>query len=244
MPRRRPVPVSRHQLSEIVAAHVREAIMIGKLRAPDFVRTEHLAAELGISATPVREALMILHSEGAVRWEPRRGFRVLPVTEQDVTDLFDVQAYIAGELAARAAGTLDDSEIDRLAGVQARLEAAARDHDAEQVDRLNHEIHRTINRASGSSRMLSLLRLTVHYVPLGFFGTVEGWAEASAQDHSAVLEALRARDPEAARGAMSAHIGNVGRLLLDNLKARGALTPDAPEPGRPQDGDTPAPRPT
>src|SRR5690348_6013310 len=64
-----PLPAmrGRHQLSEMVAAHVREAIMIGALRAPGYLRTEHLAAELGISATPVREALMILHSEGAVR---------------------------------------------------------------------------------------------------------------------------------------------------------------------------------
>ncbi|TDC65346.1 GntR family transcriptional regulator, partial [Actinomadura sp. GC306] len=212
-----PVLGGRHQLSEMVATHVREAIMIGELRAPDYVRTEHLAAELGISATPVREALMILHSEGAVRWEPRRGFRVLPLTARDVTDLFDVQSYIAGELAARAAEALDDTEIDRLGLLQARLEQAARAHDAEQVDRLNHEFHRTINRSSGSSRMASLLSLTVHYVPLGFFGTVEGWAEASAHDHAAVLTALRTRNPTAARQAMTTHIKNVGRLLIDHL---------------------------
>lgn len=230
---RRLAPPARHQLSEMVAAHVREAIMIGELRAPDYVRTEHLAAELGISATPVREALMILHSEGAVRWEPRRGFRVLPITEQDVTDLFDVHAYIAGELAARAAEALDDAEIERLSHVQARLEAAAREGDAERVDRLNHEIHRTINRSSGSSRMASLLTLTVHYVPLGFFGTIDGWAEASAHDHSAVFTALRARDPAAAREAMAAHIRNVGRLLIAHLESQNVLTPPGARPPRP-----------
>lgn len=224
----RPVLAGRHQLSEMVAAHVREAIMIGELRAPGYIRTEHLAAELGISATPVREALMILHSEGAVRWEPRRGFRVLPITERDVTDLFDVQAYIAGELAARAATALDDAEIGRLQKIQARLEAAARDRDAERVDRLNHEVHRTINRSSGSSRMTSLLALTVHYVPLGFFGTIEGWAEASAHDHSAVFAALRARDADAARTAMAEHIRHIGRLLIAHLKARDVLS--APDP--------------
>ncbi|WP_165959065.1 GntR family transcriptional regulator, partial [Actinomadura sp. KC345] len=220
---RDPMPPGRHQLSEMVASHVREAIMVGELRAPDYVRTEHLAAELGISATPVREALMILHSEGAVRWEPRRGFRVLPLTARDVADLFDVQAYIAGELAARAARALEDAEIEHLQEVQSRLEAAARERDAEQVDRLNHEIHRTINRSSGSSRMTSLLSLTVHYVPLGFFGSIEGWAEASAHDHSAVFDALRTRDPDAARTAMAAHIRNIGRLLTDHLATRNVL---------------------
>jgi len=215
------------QLSERVAGHVREAIMIGELRAPAYIRTEHLAAELGVSATPVREALMILHSEGAVRWEPRRGFRVLPLTERDVADLFDVQAHLAGELAARAATALPEEELDRLEGVQSRLEQAARDGDAELVDRLNHEIHRTINRSSGSHRLTALLKSTVHYVPLRFFGTVEGWPEASARDHAPILAALRARDPEAARTAMSAHIRHVGRLLIDHLRARGVLEKSA-----------------
>lgn len=220
--RRRPA-VDGRQLSEQVAGHVREAIMIGELRAPAYIRTEHLAAELGVSATPVREALMILHSEGAVRWEPRRGFRVLPLTERDVADLFDVQAHLAGELAARAAAALREEDLDRLEDLQARLERAARDGDTELVDRLNHEIHRTINRSSGSHRLTALLTSTVHYVPLRFFGTVEGWTEASARDHAPVLAALRARDAEAARAAMSAHIRHVGRLLIDHLRARGVL---------------------
>ncbi|SEG69339.1 DNA-binding transcriptional regulator, GntR family [Thermomonospora echinospora] len=217
------------QLSEQVAVHLREAIMIGELRAPAYVRTEHLAAELGISATPVREALMILHSEGAVRWEPRRGFRVLPLTERDVDDLFNVQSYIAGELAARAATALGEPEIEHLRRIQARLERAARDGAADLVDALNHEIHRTINRSSGSSRMTALLNLTVHYVPLRFFGKVEGWAEASAHDHSAIFDALHSRDPEAARTAMTDHIRHVGRLLIDHLRSRGVLEePPAP----------------
>ncbi|GAA3934738.1 GntR family transcriptional regulator [Actinomadura viridis] len=227
----RPALDDKHQLSEKVAAYVREAIMIGRLRAPDYVRTERLAAELGISATPVREALMILHSEGAVRWEPRRGFRVLPLTARDVDDLFRVQAYIAGELAARAAVALDEAEIERLGRVQRELEDAARAGDAERVDRLNHEIHRTVNKSSGSSRMTTLLNLTVHYVPLRFFGTIEGWAEASAHDHSAVFDALRARDPDAARAAMAGHIRHIGRLLVRHLEARNVLTePPEAEP--------------
>jgi DNA-binding GntR family transcriptional regulator len=221
---RRPAFEDKHQLSEKVAAYLREAIMIGDLRAPDYVRTEHLAAELGVSATPVREALMILHSEGAVRWEPRRGFRVLPLTAQDVDDLFRVQAYIAGELAGRAATCLSDTEIERLQRIQRELEGAARDRDADLVDRLNHEIHRTINKSSGSARMTTLLGLTVHYVPLRFFGTIEGWAEASAHDHSAIFDALGARDPEAARSAMVEHIRHIGRLLVQHLESHGVIS--------------------
>jgi DNA-binding GntR family transcriptional regulator len=214
------------QLSERVARHVREAIMVGELRASAYVRVEHLAARLGVSATPVREALMILQSEGTVAWEPRRGFRVVPLTRGDVEDLFAVQAHLAGELAARAAGVLPAAEVDRLRAVQRDLEAAARVGDAARVDRLNHEIHRTINKAAGAHRLASMLAMTVRYVPLEHFGRVEGWADASAHDHDAVVAALAGADAEGARRAMVDHIAHIGRLLLAHLAAHGVIGPD------------------
>ncbi len=213
------------QLSHKVAAYVREGIMVGQLPAGQFLRTESLAADLSVSATPVREALMILQSEGSVRWEPRRGFRVVSVSDQDVRDLFQVQAFIAGELAARAAQKLDAPAIAGLRELQAQLEDAAERGDATAVDAASHEIHRRINKASSSLRLAALLNQTVQYVPLRFFGTIEGWSEASAQDHSPVFDALEARDSDAAREAMSQHIVHIGDLLVTHLQSRGAQPP-------------------
>ncbi|WP_246127735.1 GntR family transcriptional regulator [Amycolatopsis rhizosphaerae] len=215
---------TKQQLSEKVAAYVREGIMVGEFRAGEYIRTERLAQELGVSPTPVREALMLLGSEGTVRWEPRRGYRVVPLTPRDVSDLFDVQAFIAGELAARAAEALPDTELDRLEKLQADLEAADRAQLPEEVDRLNFEIHRTINKASDSHRMATLLNLTVSYVPLRFFGTIEGWSSASAHDHAPIFTALRERDTAAARTAMREHIRHIGDLLVAHLKARELLS--------------------
>lgn len=214
---------AKQQLSERVAAYVREGIMVGQFQAGDFVRTEHLAAELGVSQTPVREAMMILQSEGSVRWEPRRGYRVAPITRQDVSDLFQVQAFIAGELAARAAELLDDDALTRLEALQEKLVEAEHAQDSDLVDRLNHEFHRTINKVSASYRMAALLNLTVGYVPLRFFSRIEGWAAASAHDHTPVLAALRERDPDGARTAMTEHIRHVGELLVDHLRRQGTL---------------------
>ncbi len=217
-------PKGRHeQLSEKVARVVREAIMVGELTAPSYIRTERLAAQLGVSPTPVREALMILQTEGAVNWEPRKGYRVNPISTRDVADLFGVQAYVAGELAARATRTLSLEDLDRLEAVQVELERAAEAGEVERVDRLNHEIHRTINQASGSTRMTSLLQQIVKYVPLSFFGRIEGWADASSHEHGAIFDALRARDAEGARAAMAEHIEHIGTLLIKHLQSRGTL---------------------
>ncbi|UQS25107.1 GntR family transcriptional regulator [Amycolatopsis thermalba] len=214
----------KQQLSEKVAAYIREGIMVGQFRAGEYIRTERLAEELGVSPTPVREALMLLGSEGSVRWEPRRGYRVVPLTTRDVSDLFRVQAFIAGELAARAATELRDDELDLLEETQAKLEQAERDGDFELVETLNYRIHRTINKASDSARLAVLLGVTVNYVPLGYYASIEGWSSASAHDHSAIFQALRARDPEGARRAMSAHIEHVGGQLVDHLRRREVLS--------------------
>lgn len=216
-------PLSEHagrgrQLSERVAGRVREAIMLGDLAPLEYVRTEKLAAELGVSQTPVREALMALSSEGSVKWEPRRGFRVVPVTAQDIHDLFDVQAYVAGELAARAVQHLSGDEHTTLHSLQRELIEAEQRADTTEVDRLNHQFHRLINRAAQSVRLANLLRATVAHVPLSSYGAITGWAHASVHDHVTILQAIQNGDPDAARAAMSSHIRNVGALLVAHLQ--------------------------
>src|SRR5258708_38452827 len=68
------------QLSHKVASYIRESIMVGRFEAGQFLRTETISEQMGVSHTPARAALMLLHSDGTVRWEPRRGFRVTAVT--------------------------------------------------------------------------------------------------------------------------------------------------------------------
>lgn len=214
---------TRHrQLSERVAEQIRESIMVGSLRE-GYLRTERLAEVLGVSQTPVREALMILHAEGTVRWEPRRGFRLIPLTARDVEDVYEVQATIAGELAARAAAVMSREDVARLSDLQDKLAVAYGAGDVAEVDRLNHELHRRINTASGSTKMTHLLQQTVRYVPLGFFGQIEGWGDASAHDHLPIIQALGKGSQPAARKAMATHIRHIGRLLLDHLRAQGVV---------------------
>lgn len=214
---------SRQQLSEHVATVVRGAVMAGDLRGGEFVRTEQLADRLQVSATPVREALMLLHSEGVVRWEPRRGFRVVPVTRRDVTDLFEVAAFISGELAARAAGLLTADDVAELERLQRELDAAARRGGSDEVFRINHRIHRAVHRPGMSNRLASQLRTTLRYVPRRYYGEVPGWVQASTDDHAAIFAGLRERDAGAARAAMAGHMRHVGRLLVDHLEGLGAF---------------------
>ncbi|MFB4318805.1 GntR family transcriptional regulator [Actinomadura sp. 21ATH] len=211
----------RRQLGDEVAAYVRDLIMSGQVRHGEFLRLERIAEDLGVSVTPVREALLSLRGEGFVTLEPRRGFMPAPLTRQDVQDLFEAQAYLAGELAARAAGRLGAGGAAALGRTQERLERAAEALDAEGVERANHEFHRVINLAAGSPKTAWLLQLVVRYAPRRFYASIQGWDRASVDDHHQVLAALRTADAEAARAAMGAHIRHAGTLLVAHLEGQG-----------------------
>jgi DNA-binding GntR family transcriptional regulator len=211
----------RRQLSDEVAAYVRELIMSGQVRHGEVLRLERIAEDLGISVTPVREALLSLRGEGFVTLEPRRGFLAAPLTRQDVQDLFEAQAYFAGELAARAAGKISEDELASLDRTQAVLEEASATRDPAAIERANHEFHRTINLCAGSPKTSWLLQLVVRYAPRRFYSSIEGWTQASVDDHHLVLAALRAGDADAARQAMRAHIRHAGALLVVHLEGRG-----------------------
>ena len=212
------------RLSDLAAAHVRELIVSGQLRAGEFIRPETVADELGISATPAREGLLLLQTEGFLTVEPRRGFSVTALSSADIRDIYDAQALLGGELTARAATAINTELVDELEHIQAELERAAAAKDYEAVERLNHRFHETIYRLARSRKIRWMIKTTLAYAPRKFFAAVEGWPEASAQDHRAIIEHLRSGDGEAARAAMAHHIRKAGTLLADHLAASGTLT--------------------
>lgn len=216
------------RLTPQVALRIRELIMSGEAPGNSPLRTEHLAARFGVSATPVREALMSLSGEGLVELRPGRGFRVVQMSRQDFIDIYDAQAYFAGELAGRAALHLTDEEVEQLYAMQAQIIAAIERGDA-AAERIEWELHALINRVARANKLRWLLRLTVRYAPFRAWSSVTGWSEAAPEDHLPLLRAMRNRNPRTARDAMTAHIRNVGELLADHLTARGILVDDPVE---------------
>jgi DNA-binding GntR family transcriptional regulator len=214
---------TRPQLAEDVAGLIRRRIFDGTYRAGNYIRLDQLAAELGISVTPVREALFGLRAEGLLTQQPRRGFVVLPVTRRDIADVAEVQAHIGGELASRAAGRITDDELRELARIQRQLEQAYAAGDHDRAVRLNHEFHRGVNVAAGSPKLAQLMSHTTRYALESVFPTVKGWPERSARDHRRVLAALKKRDGEQARAAMSKHLCAGSKPLIDHLVRLGVV---------------------
>jgi DNA-binding GntR family transcriptional regulator len=214
---------ARPQLSEDVARYVRKRIFDGTYSAGEYVRLDQLAAELGISVTPVREALFQLRAEGLLDQQPRRGFVVLPVTGRDLADVANVQAHVGGELAARAALNITDDQLRELKSIQAQLEQAYAGDDNERTVRLNHEFHRAINVAADSPKLAQVMSQITRYAPESVFPTIGGWPDQSIKDHRRVVAALVKRDGELARKAMSEHLAAGAAPLIDHLTAHGVV---------------------
>jgi DNA-binding GntR family transcriptional regulator len=221
----------RPQLSDEASAYVRGLIMSGELRPGTSVRPETIGEALGISTTPAREALQALRVEGFLDLVPRRGFLVAPLTGKDIRDLFQVQALIGGELAARAAANASEAQIDELDALHHELIAAARRHNHELLEEKNHDFHRQINLMADSRKIIWALSLITRYVPRQFYSSISGWPQATVEDHGRLLEGIRAKDPEVTRTAMTEHIAHAGELLAAHFDERVAAAQETDDAG-------------
>lgn len=194
--------------------------MAGEYAPGASVRAEAVGEALDVSATPVREALHALKAEGFLDLVPRKGFTVRPLVADDIRDIFEAHALIAGELAARAARELDDTQASALLSNQDRLMEAARTGNTTELERLNDEFHAMVYRAAASERLRWALGNFVKYVPSAFYAQIDGWPETTAEDHSTVCDALVARDTELARQTMAQHIRNAGEKLAEYFDGR------------------------
>lgn len=197
MQARRRRPLRRAQLSDEVAGHLRAAIMSGRLRPGTFIRLDETAAELGVSVTPVREALLKLRGEGMVQLEPHRGHVVLPLTSQDIEDIFWLQATIARELAVAATAHITDGEIDELERINQTLDGAVGSSDAETIAGIEFAFHRVFNQAAGRIKLAWFLLSAARYMPVPVYAGDPAWGRAAVENHRQLIDALRRRDSAA-----------------------------------------------
>jgi DNA-binding GntR family transcriptional regulator len=212
--------VRRLQLSDEVASYLRQAIMAGEYAPGASVRVEAVAEAMDVSATPVREALQALRAEGFLELRPRRGFTVSPLSADQIRDIFVAHALIAGELTARATERIEPEQLDGLRDIHERLIAVAESGNNKELERLNHEFHRTLYLIAGSERLRWALSTFARYVPSVFYSQIDGWPETTAADHSEIFDALQHKDLEAARAAMAQHIRNAGEKLAEYFDRR------------------------
>lgn len=216
------MPKVHHQSkADQVSDILRTMILTGEI-APGWRMTQdQLAGVLGVSITPVREALLRLSTLGLIEATRGRSFRVAETTPDDVRDVFWEHASLAAELTRRSCARRSDELVTALRACRHAYEQAVRADDLDAMTTAEWEFHRTIYRAAGSPRLLFMLRTTLGFIPHGLFSQIEGWGERSVAAHTMITSAIEAGYGDSAAHAASGHIREAGELLVELLEARG-----------------------
>jgi DNA-binding GntR family transcriptional regulator len=212
------LPMSQRS-SEGVARLLRKAILDGRLQPGQPLRERALAEELGISRTPIREALFILQGEGLVGLTPNRGATVRTITATDIAEIYALRAVLESHAAATAAEHVTDADLARLEEAYARLERIG-DHGIahEQAD-ADLQFHAAIAHAAGNQLLKTMIG-QVHAFTVTYRSqypySLEQMRRANVQ-HRAIIDALRGHDAPRAEALMREHVSWSRGLALQHF---------------------------
>ncbi|MGE0800551.1 MAG: GntR family transcriptional regulator [Lautropia sp.] len=202
--------IVRPSLHEEVVARVRDLIVENHLPAGERIAELELAAQLGVSRTPLREALKVLASEGLIELLPLRGAVVKAFTPQDAQDMLELIAVLEVHAARKVVATASDEELAALAALHARMAECFERRERPEYFRLNQEIHNGIVAAAHMptlTMMHTTLRNRMRRIRYIGNESPPHW-NAAMCEHQAIIDALVARDAEATVAAVQRHFDN------------------------------------
>jgi DNA-binding GntR family transcriptional regulator len=226
-----PRPIHRIPLHEQARMHLRQMIVRGELAPGANIGEVELCRTLGISRTPLREALKLLAAEGLIDLASHRGAFVAPLKVGEVTNTIEVVARLEQLGAELAAASATEADLALLRVWQDRMEAEQRARRRNPYFEINQRIHRAIVAMGGNQALVAaheMLFGRIERVRFLAIGSLSRWEE-SINEHREVLASLAARDPVRAGTALAAHVRHTGQrmaVLLDKDNA----PPEAKQP--------------
>lgn len=201
-------------LREQVSRALEAALVAGELRPGEIYSAPSLAEEFGVSATPVREAMLDLVKDGFVEVVRNKGFRVVEISEADLDQICDIRLLLEVPSAVRAASVLTAETFDQLADIASEITSSADRGDVISYLDADRRFHVNLIATVGNPRLTDLVdRLRRQTRLSGLVNLARtGRLVASADEHHQLLAALRARDADAAARLMTAHIGHTRGL--------------------------------
>ena len=222
-------------VEELVDA-LEEAIISGSVRSGTWLRQERIAAQYGVSRTPVREALRALQAQGMVKVVPNRGALVSGPSVRDLREAYAVRAELEGYAAELAARWVRDEQLEQLreaaelfrlavadAATGTRSKRKASTRSAPRWSEANNLFHDAVLRAAGNGRLAA----TIDFLHRGFPRNLTWSALAgnshllqqNVDEHDEILRAIEGHDPGAARDAMHRHVSRSADLVIRRFEA-------------------------
>ena len=209
----------KYSLRGRVFHHIREDILAGKYKKHEEFRENTIATVLGVSRTPVREALRQLELEGLVQIVPNKGATVTGLSKKDMRDIYVIRSYLEGLCARWACEFITETQIEELEEIQCLFEFHSKKNHHDQLVELDDRFHDIIYEASNSRMLHHVLVDFHHYVQRLRKGSLSSSERVTSciNEHNAILEALRQHDGDKAEELAHQHIAST----IKNISVKG-----------------------
>ena len=212
-----------YSLSARVYESIREDIFSGKYKKDEELKEKTIGDELGVSRTPVREALKQLELEGLIAFVPNKGASVIGVSLEDIKDIYEIRAHLEGLCARWAAVNITDEQMKELEENIDLTEFYKAKHNYDQSLKLDNRFHEILYEASGSRELKRVLKEYHLYLQRVRKVSLknEQRASASMQEHKMIAEAIKKHDADSAEMFAKNHIistmSNMDKFGWENL---------------------------
>jgi len=207
-----------YSLREKIFQKLRQDILDGKYKAGDSLVEMKLAEEMGVSRTPVREAIRQLELEGLVSSIPNKGVFVEGITRQDIEDIYAIRECMEGLAARWAIERMDEKSLRELENIYDLMEFYTTKGDLDQVGELNSQFHDIIFESTKSKPLMQILSDFQYYIENIRLASLKapGRAMQSLIEHKAIVQAFKERDIAKGEKVLVEHISN-SRLNVEKM---------------------------
>lgn len=207
-------------LRDVVFNTLRNAILKGELEPGERLMEIKLAEKLGVSRTPIREAIRKLELEGLVVMTPRKSAEVARITEEDLTDVLEVRRVLEELAIDLSCQNITDDIIAELEDNLVRFKAAVKKNDITEIATMDVEFHETIYRSTGNKRLIQILnnlREQMYRYRLEYIKDKQT-RDNLVIEHRGIIDALKNRDNVNGKKAILNHIEKQQTTILENIK--------------------------
>lgn len=207
-------------LRDVVFNTLRKAILTGQLKPCERLMEVHLANKLGVSRTPIREAIRKLELEGLVVMIPRRGAEVAQITEKSLSDVLEVRRALDALSVELACERITDEEVAELRRACEEFEQATKGKDASVIAKADVKLHDIIVQATGNQRLQQLVNNLSEQMYRYRFVYIKDESQHNKliEEHKEIYESILTRDKKRASAAAGLHIDNQEKSIIQQIR--------------------------
>lgn len=218
-------------LRDVVFNTLRQAILTGELKPGERLMEIHLADRLGVSRTPIREAIHKLEREGLVTIIPRRGAEVAQITEKSMNDVLEVRRALDALCVELACDRITEEGLENLKNACDNFEQCVKTKDSKKIAQADVALHDIIVQATGNQRLIQLVNNLSEQMYRYRFEYIKDSSQHKTlvEEHRIIYQSIMAKDKETAAAAARTHIDNQEKAIIRQIRLDRAHSTGAKE---------------